>query len=146
MKPEITYFPSGPKHQETWYLDDYDTVHRIGGPANQQWYTNGLLFSEAWMEYGLLHRVDGPAIRFWFRNGQLRSIRWAINGKTHRIGGPAFQTWDENWQKQKEQWWVNDIEKTNEILQWIEKDNIELDENHSIVKKNDLMIFKLKFG
>ena len=119
MKPEIIYHPNGWKHCEQW---------RVNG------------------NHGKLHRLDGPARRSWYENGQKSFEAWYLNGIPHRVGGPAYQNWVENGQKWEEEWWTNGDNLTEEILQWITKHNIELDENRCIVKKNDLMLFKLRWA
>ena len=86
--------------------------HRQDGPAVEM--KNGSRF---WYINGKRHREDGPAAEY--KNGD---TEWYIDGKLHRLDGPAI-IWDDD----NKEWWVNDIEITDEIIQWAQENDIDLD-------------------
>lgn len=110
------------------------------------YYDNGQKASEQWLVDGALHHIDGPASQLWTKNGTNYEKIWFIDGKQHRLYGPAYFRWNIDKQKYEEEWFVNGVDKTKEIIKWIKKYKILLDENSCIVNQNDKMIFKLKFG
>jgi hypothetical protein len=92
-----------------------------------------------------IHNDNGPAVTFYFEEGQKRSVEWLINGKYHRLDGPARLKWTKEGVLYASLWCINGINKTIEIVQWINDNNIELDENKTIVKNSDKILFKLRW-
>jgi hypothetical protein len=95
---------------------------------------------------GKHQQLDRPAYQSWYENGQKYCQQWYINGIFHRVGGPAYLAWNQNGQICTEEWFIKGVNKTDEILKWIKDNKIELDENRCIVNRNDLVLFKLKWG
>jgi len=88
--------------------------------------------TKRWYLNGELHREDGPAIEY--SNGDMA---WVINGETHRLDGPAvkFGNWATSW-------FINDYEVTEEITQWAEENEIDLDN----LSEDDKLLIKLVWG
>ncbi|MCC8978880.1 toxin-antitoxin system YwqK family antitoxin [Bradyrhizobium acaciae] len=74
----IEYMKNGKEHRECRQ-----------GPAIIQWHDGGLLFEEAWMEFGKLHNSGGPAQRE-YDEGKLFMEAYYVNGVLHREDGPAL--------------------------------------------------------
>ncbi len=84
------------------------TLHRLDGPAAEEWYTNGQRASQQWVAGGDWHRLDGPAWTSWFPNGQIEGRGWYQRELgAHRLVGPAKEMWYENGQIESQEWWVN---------------------------------------
>ena len=145
----ITYYTKEGKF-ETLSDDDsvpYDKLHRTNGPAIIS--SNG---DKAWLINGKQHRLDGPAIEWkdgtkhWLINGTHHRLngpaidhidgtkKWYVKGKLHRLDGPAVIWFDE-----EEEYWINGIE-----LNYI--DYKQVIDNYDFNKKNDILMFMLKFG
>jgi len=83
---------------EGWYLED--ELHRIDGPAWQEWkVVDGVTFliCEEWYLSGRLHRIDEPACREWqVVDGRvvLTLEAWYLNGQLHRTDGSAWRDWN----------------------------------------------------
>ncbi len=110
------------------------------------YYETGELWSKKWSINGVYHRIDGPAIIDWFPNGRIKAKLWVLNGKSHCWCGPAMLYFGKTGGILHEQWCINGVTKTKKILQWIEQNNIELDENRCIVKSEDKIFFRLRWG
>ena len=115
---------------QMWYVNG--KLHRTDGPAviypdgAQAWWVNGsahkengpaIIYpdgSEYWCINGLYHRTDGPAIIDRSEDYQ----EWRVNHKRHRIDGPAIIT------RGTYRWWINHKNITQEVENWMEKQNI----------------------
>lgn len=77
---QITYYKySNQKLRETWYNNDQ--IHRLGGPADIDYYENGAIKAEHWLVNGRNHRFDGPAHIHYSDNNYIISNHWWINGE-----------------------------------------------------------------
>lgn len=106
----IVYNKNNIKQLEKWF-NQYDVLHRLTGPAYQNWHTNGKekgqKICQAWYKDGKRHRLDGPTIQRWYNNGQKEREAWYIDDRLHRLDGPADQYWYENGQIEYEKWYKN---------------------------------------
>ena len=80
--------------------------YEIDGEGTKRWYLNDIP-----------HREDGPAVEY--ANGEKI---WKVNGITHRLDGPAHITSDGD-----KVWYINDCHVTDQIIQWAEENDIDLD-------------------
>ena len=103
MEPTRTYSEDG--SVETYYED--------GSLRHVQWRVNG--------EY---HRVDGPAYIWYYKNGSIGSEHWFVDDEYHRIDGPAIILYNEYGLIEDAQWWVNNIFINDDIIPWLEENNI----------------------
>ena len=71
-------------------------IHRIDGPACQNWNPDGTLTDEEWRMNGKQHRINGPSSLTWDSNGTLTNEEWRTKAVWHRTDGPAVQDWDSN--------------------------------------------------
>lgn len=67
------------------------------------------------------HRLGGPSklltARIWYDGSE----EWWVNGELHRINGPAVITNDKS---PMNEWWIHNNQITNEVDEWMEKNNI----------------------
>jgi hypothetical protein len=65
--------------------------HRIGGPAMQDWWSNGVLEHEAWYVEGKQHRDNNkPALIWMDTSGDFSTLeQYFSQGRLHRTDGPA---------------------------------------------------------
>jgi hypothetical protein len=85
----------GDGRYRTYFWYRYGELHRVGGPALDQIFSDGT-FRRSWVYKGLLHREDGPA-----QEGSKYKY-WYYHGLIHRVDGPATIVDD-----MPVQWWLN---------------------------------------
>jgi hypothetical protein len=98
-------------------------LHREDGPAVI--YPNG---TKVWLLNDKLHREDGPAYI-----GSDGRQEWYLNGNIHREDGPAVI-----YPSGTQEWWLNDKEITENVTNWANERDIDLnnmsDEDKMILK------------
>lgn len=77
------------------------------GTYEVEFFSNGNLKSEKWLEHGQLHREDGPAVIIYYEDGTVGSEKWYKNGELHREDGPAEIHYNEDNSVWREYWYVN---------------------------------------
>lgn len=74
---------------EAYYIND--KLHRIDGPAVNEFLENGFKILEKWVVNGKEHRVNGePSTIKCDYNGNLFLKKWCVDGKLHRERCPAI--------------------------------------------------------
>jgi antitoxin component YwqK of YwqJK toxin-antitoxin module len=111
MEPERTYYDDGSIQDERWIVNN--ELHRLDGPAYIWYNEDGSIYREQWFVNGELHRVDGPAYIWYYKNGSIGSEHWYINGI-----------------------YIND-----NIIPWLEENNI-----IAPFSEEDLVAIKLRWG
>jgi hypothetical protein len=85
--------------------------------------------SQFWYKDGKLHREDGPAVIF--KNG---GKQWYKYSKRHREDGPAVIVYNGD-----KYWFKYDRPITKEVLEWVEKCDIDLDN----MSESDKLLLKI---
>lgn len=88
--------------------------------VERDWHKNGQLKQEVWILDEDLHRLDGPAVQEWDENGNLLMERWEQRWwgdckrpdpwllGMHRLDGPAVKEFDlDTFELVREEWWRN---------------------------------------
>jgi hypothetical protein len=66
------------EHMSQWWSKTY--LHRIGGPAKEEWDQLGIKKYEAWYHMDRRHRSDGSAYTEYWSNGHIFSESWYDHG------------------------------------------------------------------
>ncbi len=96
------FYADGSPRVREWWADGEQ--HRLDGPASEEWYPSGGLKIRMWCVKGRHHRLDGPAFEEWYAGGGPLMSKWFLNANIHRIDGPAVEHWFETGRK-AEFWW-----------------------------------------
>jgi len=74
------------------YFDEQGQLHRESGPARVSYFgCSGSPAHVDYFWHGLPHRIDGPAQQCWWSNGVLDEEAWYVDGMRHREGNkPAL--------------------------------------------------------
>lgn len=59
-------------------------------------YNEGNKIEEVWTKNNLLHRIKGPAEQEWYQNGQLKWRGWYQNGMLYKTHGTPWEMWSIN--------------------------------------------------
>lgn len=131
----------GNKFAEFW-KNDKGELHREDGPAITNFYENEVKRNEHWYLNDMLHRENGPAyVNFYYNDGSIEEEGWYRYGELHREDGPAIITCD-IYKKTNEYWLIKGQNITDEVNEWIERNNIRYWSEWS---KREKAFFKLKF-
>ena len=76
-----------------------------------------------WDKDGNSHRVNGPAQTEYWSNGNIRYIIWNIHNQHHRVDGPAYICYNEQGKLDGKFWYVNNV-KIDDMDDWLEENNI----------------------
>jgi len=77
-----------------------------------------------WDEGGNAHRIGGPSeIEYW-SNGNIRWMVWNLHNQHHRLDGPAHIRYDEQGNIEDQNWYIEGFCVNENILGWLEENNI----------------------
>ena len=107
------------------------------GPTHIQYYENGSIYTEKYIEHNKLHRDIGPAFIIYYKDGSIISEGYYENDKRHRCSdiGPAYIEYYENRSVKNYAFYENAI-KLDKTLDEDELENL----RYSFIN------FKLKFS
>ncbi len=72
------YYADGQVRQE-WYIQE-GKWHRLDGPAYIWYYADGQVHQEGYCQEGKHHRLDGPAVIRYYKDGQVQGEKYYKNG------------------------------------------------------------------
>jgi hypothetical protein len=109
------FYPNGQVARRAWgsgvssnkIKNGPETLHRISGPAYQEFGIDGKVLVEAWFRNGIPHREGGPSLQKFDEAGTLITEEWRQEGSFHReTDDPAF-TETNNFGQTKKIYYVN---------------------------------------
>ncbi len=116
-----------PKTMENAMVEEYyqdSKKHRIGGPAEIEYYENGNIKYGGYCINGNYHREDGPAKIYYFTNGNIEREEYVIDNKLHKEDGPALVEYDINRNIVSEFYWVNGNRLTEKQIEFRNERNL----------------------